>query len=437
MIAVDPTNPDHLVGVWQQDRWGNGGASGNLTAVSMDRGATWTISSAPFSACTGGTYDRASDPWVTISTDGTVYQSAIGLSQSNSKTAVLVSRSSDGGITWSAAVTSKVDNTQSAVDPAGNDKEMIVADSMDPNHVYVVWDRYVTNQQPTWFAETIDGGKTWLPARPIYNPAGAFTSCTQMLSLPDGALVLMFVLAIGPAPQLTNIEAIRSSDRGLTWSTPVTVALHYQDVGVEDVKVGAGVRSGGCSSSAADPISGAIYTTWQDSRFSNAMRDGIALSKSLDGGVTWSAPVQVNQAPSVQAFLPTVAVNANGSVAVTYFDFRRDTSDPSVLLTNRWKVVSVDGGNSWRESPVASTFNLLTASMGGVLFTGDYMGLAAVGDGFLSFFVQTNPTTTEGLTSVIATRAETLGDTSSNGHIEINVHPRSPIRRKQLPVVGN
>ena len=27
-VAVDPTNPSHLVGAWQQDRWSNGGAHG-------------------------------------------------------------------------------------------------------------------------------------------------------------------------------------------------------------------------------------------------------------------------------------------------------------------------------------------------------------------------------------------------------------------------
>jgi hypothetical protein len=37
-VAVDPTNPDHLVGVWQQDRWSNGGARGIVAGVSFDGG---------------------------------------------------------------------------------------------------------------------------------------------------------------------------------------------------------------------------------------------------------------------------------------------------------------------------------------------------------------------------------------------------------------
>src|SRR5919202_2373885 len=53
-IAVNPTNPKNLVGVWQQDRWSNGGAHGLVTAVTHDGGATWARTWAHFSLCAGG-----------------------------------------------------------------------------------------------------------------------------------------------------------------------------------------------------------------------------------------------------------------------------------------------------------------------------------------------------------------------------------------------
>src|SRR5881409_3788718 len=40
-LAVDPTDPNHLIGAWQQDRWSNGGANGIVSAVSFDGGHTW------------------------------------------------------------------------------------------------------------------------------------------------------------------------------------------------------------------------------------------------------------------------------------------------------------------------------------------------------------------------------------------------------------
>jgi hypothetical protein len=63
-VDVNLADDNNLVGNWQQDRWSNGGASGNLSAYSLDGGTSWTIppiSSAPdtgqakFSRCTGGT----------------------------------------------------------------------------------------------------------------------------------------------------------------------------------------------------------------------------------------------------------------------------------------------------------------------------------------------------------------------------------------------
>src|SRR5829696_3976433 len=53
-LAVDPLDAHHLIGVWQQDRWSNGGAAGLATAASFDGGLTWTRSLLPFSRCGGG-----------------------------------------------------------------------------------------------------------------------------------------------------------------------------------------------------------------------------------------------------------------------------------------------------------------------------------------------------------------------------------------------
>jgi hypothetical protein len=46
-VAVDPNDPTHIVGVWQQDRWSNGGAHGPVAAASFDGGTSWTRSFAP------------------------------------------------------------------------------------------------------------------------------------------------------------------------------------------------------------------------------------------------------------------------------------------------------------------------------------------------------------------------------------------------------
>jgi hypothetical protein len=335
-------------------------------------------------------------------------------------TAVMASRSTDGGFTWSDPIT-LVQHSD-----GGDDKEVIAADPSDPRYVYAVWDRPVagTNQLPAWLARTIDGGRSWESAHVMFNPANATTSGHQVVVLPDGTVVDIFDL--GQGSRLT-VSALRSRDHGISWSSPITINTEGS-IGTINVKTRESLRTGsGLPSAASDPHSGAIYTVWGDARFSGNLRDGIAFVKSTDGGLTWTAPVQVNQVPQVQAFTPTVAVGFDGAIAVTYYDFRKDTPDPKTLLTNCWRIVSRDGGATWIETPVGNSFDFETSAIAnGARFIGDYQGLAAAGRSFLSFFSATNPGDPSNPSSIFATIADRPGDTSHNGRIEINVRPKRP-----------
>lgn len=140
--------------------------------------------------------------------------------------------------------------------------------------------------------------------------------------------------------------------------------------------------------------------------------------------MTSSPPMQVNQATDVQAFTPAVAAGGGG-VAVTYFDFRKDTPNRDTLLANSWRVASADGGATWRESLVFGPFDLNSAPLtleGN--FIGDYQGLVAAGDDFLAFFAAASPGDAANPSSIFATSAERTADLRSNGRIEINLHPR-------------
>ena len=393
-LAINPQNSANLVGVWQQDRWSNGGARALATGASFDGGRTWARSFVAFSRCSGGTtsnggdYARASDPWVTFAPDGSAYQVAIAFNgqnfQAGSSNAVLASRSTDGGRSWSDAVTLIRDGASFF-----NDKESVTADPTDSRYVYAVWDRLTTVATgPTYFARTIDGGATWEPARPIYDPgAGTQTINNQIVVLPDGTLVLFFTRlnTIGAANAVLYV--MRSSDKGVTWSPPMAVSA-VQSVGTRDPQTGARVRDGTTLGSIAAGRNGTLAVVWQDARFTGGARDAIAFSRSVDGGLTWSPAAAINVNLNVAAFMPAVSIAADGTYGVTYYDFRSDTPSASTLPTDFWLTRSTDG-LVWREARAAGPFDLATAPVADGLFLGDYQGLASVGSTFLPYFAQT------------------------------------------------
>ncbi len=98
--------------------------------------------------------------------------------------------------------------------------------------------------------------------------------------------------------------------------------------------------------------------------------------------------MQINTVPSTQAFTPSVAVAADGTIGVTYYDFRNDTSSPP-LTTDYWIVHSHDGGATWTEDHVAGPFDMTNAPVARGYFVGDYEGLASIGRSFVPLFIQT------------------------------------------------
>jgi hypothetical protein len=409
-LAIDATNPNHLVAGWQQDRMSDGGARGLMTAVSVDGGTTWSgPQSSPFSRCAGGTFERVSDPWV-ASHGTTTLQIGIAFSggtfTTGARSAVLVSRSGDGGATWGAAIP--------LVDDDGlrmfHDKESLTIDSTDPRYVYATWDRLDTSDTGvTLLARSTDGGVTWEPPVTIYDPGLARQTIGNVaVTTPDGA-VHVFFTELAPSP--TNpaaadgrLAVIRSTDKGVTWSTPTYIAqLLSVGTRVLSSQPTVAVRAGEVLGAfAANPVDGSLYAVWQDGRFTGGAHDAIVLSRSTDGGTTWSAPVRVSTDATVPAFTPTLAVLPSGLVGVLYYDFRQ-AGTATFRPTDVWLAVSRDG-TAWRETRLAGTFDLLDAPNANGLFVGDYHGLAGAGATFVALYARTNTGDNANRTDVFADR---------------------------------
>jgi hypothetical protein len=242
ILAADPRDPLHLCAAWQQDRFSDHGAAALLSSCSFDGGLTWLRSTPAFSRCTGGSLQRASDPWVSIAPDGTVHFIALAFDEDDANTSVLASRSTDGGRTWSQPIT-LLNDTASGF---SSDKESITADPLDARFVYAVWDRpggTATFTGLTWFARSTDGGNSWEPARPIADPGEGFeTVGNQIVVLPGGRLVNVYSRADNDIVD-SFAYALLSDDRGATWSSPIFIGFE-EDVGVVDPKNHQRVRVG-------------------------------------------------------------------------------------------------------------------------------------------------------------------------------------------------
>ena len=178
-----------------------------------------------------------------------------------------------------------------------------------------------------------------------------------------------------------------------------------------------------------NPVSGAIYLAWQDDRFTATTCttptgtipiDSIAFIQTLDGGLTWSTPIMINQtAPNAanpcrqQAFVPAIVATGDGNaIVVTYYDFRNDTNTPPGFEGTDYFAVICNTGTdcsnaaNWgsEQRLTTASFNILDAPIAEGHFLGDYMGLAASGPTTVVpvFGVATAPNVTVEYTRVIS-----------------------------------
>jgi BNR/Asp-box repeat len=444
-VDVNPTNSSNLIAVWQQDRWSDGGAHGLVTAVSHNGGLSWAETFPHFSTCAGGTaanggaYDRSSDPWVSFGPDGTAYQVSLSFDALDNVNAVLASRSTNGGDTWSEPWTIIRDSGERDVAYAFNDKESVTADPLVAGYAYAAWDRFVTPsgtsresiegqihsrsfREPIWFSRTTDGGTTWEPARNIYDQSEFNgTIGSQIVVAKNGDLLDFFdeFLIHKNADQSRGewMSVIRSTDKGVTWSKNSLKIAPSGEIGAFDPDTGRPIRAeGGLPEVAIDRASGALYLVWQTAAFSGV--DEIAFSMSTDNGQTWSPPIKVNQTPrsstvaDEQAFVPGVHVTPDGTVAVTYYDFRNNDAGPGVP-TDYWIVhchamcanPASWGGNENRLTTASFDIEQAPAARGPFgYFLGEYEGLTNIGNAFAPLFIAVNNGNPANRTDVFTTK---------------------------------
>jgi hypothetical protein len=433
-IAANQANTNNLIGTWQQDRWSDGGAKGQVASWSFDGGKTWGQTPQPFTLCaqpyykTVLQYERASDPWVSIGPDGTAYAVSLPFDGDSIRNGLGAAVSQDGGRTW----VRQQDIDPLIADPntlsPSDDKESVTADPLNAGWAYIVWDQFhdvfvcpntsaraavrsgrdtvrrvsrgaITAQAPcgftapSYFSRTKDGGRTWSKPKPIV-PTGVNeqTIANQIVINRQNGTLYNFYDYINAAGE-NNLEMVFSTNRGATWSQ----RLHVQRIAtnaeiIRDCFCGVTypgdeskpIRTGDViPSPAIDPNTGQLYVIWQDGRANpdpTAKNDMLFASTSSEGGLpgTWSDPVRVNPPGVKAAFTAAISVNKQSQVGVTYYDFTPRLTSPNILLTDVWFATTRGAGLDFGpRTLIGGPFNMLAAPFASGFFVGDYMGLAA------------------------------------------------------------
>lgn len=300
----------------------------------------------------GTTFGIGFDPAVDYDKTGTYYASYGVAPLSGSYPNAIVVVKGDGA-TWSKA-TPVTFNTSKNFD----DKYYLAIDrstSSFANRIYVAWDRNAANNQTLYVANSSDGGRTWSAPVKVNDSKGRTERVIGAYPAVDHNTGTVYVSWHDYARNRIYVD--KSADGGANWGTDVVATTTHTGFGKDIGCVG------GRSQSPAHHLrvgpSGTLYLVYAD-LVTNRGYD-ILLTKSTNGGQSWSTPVALNNdAGGAHQFHPTLAVESNGGggdkVTVTFYDRREDTSN---CLSQVYGTQSTDSGATWSSNVklTATAFN--------------------------------------------------------------------------------
>src|SRR4051795_8857914 len=328
-----------IVAAYQVGRIYDGGACAIGFATSTNNGATWAHGLLPGITkwASGGPNDRATDASVAYDARHNVWLiSSLTLRETGGVhgNAVVTSRSTNGGLTWSQPFTTATGGDL--------DKNWIVCDNTAASpfygNCYTEWDDHGAGNR-LQMSRSSNGGQTW--SAPATNNSGVIGG--QPVVRPNGTVIVPTANA-----NETAIGAFNSTNGGASWRAVTTIAT------IRHHGVAGGLREGPLPSAEIDGA-GTVYVAWTDCRFRQSCRaNDIVLSHSLNAtGTSWSSVARIPIDATTSGrdhFIPGLAVNkatsgAGADLGLTYYFYPSGSTQLSVGF------ISSTNGGSTRGAP--------------------------------------------------------------------------------------
>jgi hypothetical protein len=361
-IAINPKNTSQLV------------AGSNIDNIyySANGGISWT------NFILNSSYGVWGDPCILADTMNNFYFTH--LSNTNTPTGwidrIVTQKSSDAGATWNNGTYTGLNGSKD------QDKSWTVFDrsalSAFKGNIYVTWTEFddygsfdLDMRSRIMFSKSEDLTETWSAPIAISEFEG---DCIDSDHTAEGA-----VPCVGPNGQVYVVWSLndtlyfdKSFDGGETWlDNDLIVATQP---GGWDYTIAGHDRCNGLPIAQCDCSggvnNGTIYINWSDQRNGTSDTD-VWISKSTDGGTTWSPEVRVNDdAPGSQNYLSWMTIDqSTGFIYVLFYD-RRNYNDNN---TDVYMAYSTDGGETFTNVLISETpFTPLDTE-----FFGDYLNITA------------------------------------------------------------
>lgn len=356
-VAVDPTNSSHLVGMSKFFFDPEFYLFHLGSYVSTDGGKSWSNEVVPGFDCQSAptnSWVDTTDPILAFDSMGRVFSTMLPFSLSYNpeghqvwnvipNSAISVVRSLDGGNTWTIANQGEplaIYNSSGLGRTA--DKQWMTVDTNPSGrfagNVYVGFTLFAGFSSEIWFSRSIDHGEHFsAPVKlSVANNDGPFNTYIFLGTAPDGTLYITYGSFPSHLSPESDVWLLKSTDGGQTFSGP-TLATTFRFVTAVALP-NTTFRDGISYNMAVNPTNGHVLLALEV-QSDNGI--DVQLAESTDGAQTFSAPIFVNDAATVQdgtdQFQPTVAVAPDGTVAVAFYDRRLPcpSGDPNILAADQ------------------------------------------------------------------------------------------------------